>query len=158
MGQLFGKNSERIRNELSSGTLRKGFRKLRNELLGRSEMNRKSSERHDSERFRKQSSHRIRKASESVLFPKPFLSFRQGWERILETCDNYRMRKNHSVFFSKLELKRNSRYLFSHARSRVIVSRIRSQQILLACEVCYRRENDRQSGLTLDNSAKINRR
>ena len=73
MGQLIGKNSERIRNELSSGTLRKGFRKLRNELLGRSEMNRKSSE-----RFRKQSSHRIRKASESVLFPKPFLSFRQG--------------------------------------------------------------------------------
>ena len=78
MGQLFGKNSERIRNELSSGTLRKDFRKLRNESLGRSEMNQKSSERHDSERFRKQSSHRIRKASESVLFPKPFLSFRQG--------------------------------------------------------------------------------
>ena len=73
MEQLFGKNSERVRNELSSGTLRKDFRKLRNELLGRSEMNRKSSE-----RFRKQSSHRIRKATESVLFPKPFLSFRQG--------------------------------------------------------------------------------
>ena len=54
--------SERIRNELSSGTLRKDFRKLRNELLGRLEMNRKSSERHDSGRCRKQSSHRIRKA------------------------------------------------------------------------------------------------
>ena len=81
MGQLFGQNLERIRNELSSGRLRKDFRKLRNELLGRSEMNRKSSERHDSERFRKQSSHRIRKALESVLFPKPFLSFRQGSAR-----------------------------------------------------------------------------
>ena len=47
------------------------------------------------------------------------------WDRILEMCDNYRMRKYHFVFFKKLELKRDSKS-FSHARSRVIISRIRS--------------------------------
>ena len=62
----------------------------------------------------------------------------KSWDRILEMCDNYRMRKYHSVFFQKLELKRDSKY-FSHARSRAIISRIRDENTVLlpACTCAF---------------------